>query len=125
MNRRNFIATTGSILATASVAGCSDSGTDASGGNGGSNNGPLVVHSHSLETLQYGNVAVVGRAENVSDSTIGYAQIEVSFYDGNTRLGSGLANINNLRPGSVWEFEAMYMGMDGDRITRYEASVSP
>lgn len=46
-------------------------------------------------------------------------------YNGSTRIGSGMANINNLGAGRRWEFDAMYMGMDGDRVTDYELYVSP
>lgn len=125
MQRRKLLTVIGSTAAATTLAGCTGEEPDTSGDSGGTTEGPLVIRSHRLVESEYGNVSVVGRAENVSDRVLAYAQIEASFLDGNTRVGSGLANISDLQPGRVWEFEAMYLGMDGDRITNYELTVTP
>jgi len=125
MDRRNILKKSAvAIGATIGVAGCSGSEDN---NNSDTNDGPLVIQQHGGQTGEYGNVSVVGLAENVSDRVISYAQIQVYFYnDGDARLGSGLANISNLSPGASWEFKAMYLGTDADRVGGYRiGEVSP
>lgn len=114
MKRRDLLKKAG-VTAGASVvlAGCTGSES------------PLEIITHRMSRGTYGNVAVVGTARNRSDSVIRYAQIEARFFDsGGTRLGSGMANINSLGPGRRWDFEAMYIGMDDDRVSSYEFDVT-
>lgn len=86
--------------------------------------GNLVIESHRGFTSRYGNVGVRGTAVNEGDGEISYTQIEAKFYNArDTRIGSGMDNINGLGPGRTWEFECLYMGMDGDRVDSYKLEV--
>lgn len=60
------------------------------------------------EYLGYYSVTITGVAKNTSGHDLSYASVEYSVYDevGNN-LGTALANINNLRKGDTWRFEAM------------------
>lgn len=50
---------------------------------------------------------VVGTIENISNDTIGYAQVEINVYDSSGAvIGSTLANINNIEPKQRWKFKA-------------------
>jgi len=115
MQRRSFIKKTVATLGvTAGVAGCS----------GGASNA-IEILRHNGQVSQYGTVSVVGTAQNTSDSTVGYAQIEAKFLGpGGARLGTGLANISDLAPGRRWNFECVGIGVGGERVTDYEVSVA-
>lgn len=110
MNRRNFMkaaAVTGIIPA---LAGCSASAE-----------GDLEILSHRMAKGQYGNLYVVGQARNNGDSSMSYASVEVVFLDGGgNQLESGMDNINNLAAGRTWNFEAIYPGMNSQRVYNYE-----
>ena len=112
MNRRNFIKTAVASSGIMTVAGCS-SAEDA-----------LEIQSHRMAQGQFGNIYVVGRAKNTGDKTMDYASVEAVFLDGRgSQLESGMDNINNLAAGRTWEFEAIYPGMDGQRVHSYEIEV--
>lgn len=123
MQRRDFARKVGAALTvgvTGAVAGCGGSSEPST------EQGPLVVQSHRGNMGEYGNVSVVGVAENVSNDTIAYGQIEAYFYDlSGARLGSGLDNINSLGAGRQWNFEAMYLGMDTEQVEEYKLETSP
>jgi hypothetical protein len=62
---------------------------------------------------EYGNVSLAGTATNLTDSTLSYVQISVSFLDASgAQIGTGLANTNNLAAGQRWKWEAMFTEMD-------------
>lgn len=55
----------------------------------------------------------------VADKDYDYLQIEIPCYDENgNNIGSALANVNNLRKGETWKFEAMIL----ERISKYNVS---
>lgn len=52
----------------------------------------------------------------VADRDYDYLQIEIPCYDSEgNNIGSALANVNNLREGETWKFEAMIM----DKVSQY------
>lgn len=62
---------------------------------------------------EYGNVSLAGTATNLTDSTLSYIQISVSFLDSSgAQIGTGLANTNNLAANQRWKWEAMFLEMD-------------
>lgn len=130
MRRREILSKTGVALAAATtLAGCSTDETeresgdsnDGSGGSDESDQKAFTILSHESFQTEYGNVGVEGVGKNNSDETLSYVQIEVYFYDSSdTRLGSGLANINELKAGKKWQWEALYMGSDSEKVDNYE-----
>ena len=52
---------------------------------------------------------IVGVVRNNTDKTYDYLQISFTIYDehGNV-IDSAFANVNNVKPGSTWRFEAMF-----------------
>lgn len=68
---------------------------------------------------EYARMFVYGTCENISDSALSYAQIEVQFLTSdNTILNNGLANVNNLSPGQRWEWEVMYPEFGASNLSR-------
>ena len=52
----------------------------------------------------------------VADKDYDYLQIEIPCYDSNgNNIGSALANVNNLKEGETWKFEAMIF----NKISKY------
>ena len=52
----------------------------------------------------------------VADKDYDYLQIEIPCYDSNgNNIGSALANVNNLKEGETWRFEAMIL----DKVSKY------
>lgn len=74
----------------------------------------LQIVSSKMISEGYGYYKVKGQAKNIGSETLGYASVDVKFYDkkGNL-LDSGIDNINNLAPGETWNFEAYYYGDSG------------
>lgn len=53
-------------------------------------------------------VKVTGKIKNTSGKDLSYLQIEIPIYDADgAKLGTALANINNLKADDVWKFEAI------------------
>ena len=50
---------------------------------------------------------VTGHIANNSSKVYSYVQVEIGLYNGDTLVGSTMANVNNLSPGGVWEFKAL------------------
>ena len=68
------------------------------------------------EYLGYYSVTITGVATNTSGHDLSYASVEYSVYDeAGNNLGTALDNINNLRKGESWRFEAVLFGMLGVR----------
>jgi hypothetical protein len=134
MNRRSFIKTTGGVIAASvGLAGCTgESASGSGGGGGGSGSGSeptatqsqygyaengIGISSWDVYSNDVGNVFAGGEATNISDSELGYVQIQVEFLDStDTRLQTGLANTNNLAAGQTWQWEAIYPGMDTEAV---------
>ena len=112
------------ILAIVAVCGCtgnnnfnnsttqsSGSSNSSSSDSSSSSNAGLQILNHKMVTGDYGNIEVTGQAKNTGSENMGYASVDVKFYDANGNLlGSGLDNINNLGSGETWNFKAMYTG---------------
>lgn len=77
----------------------------------------LEVLEHSMTNDGYWD-HVVGKIKNNTDKTYTYVQVEINLYNGDTLVGSTLANVNNLGPGAVWEFDAIVLEEAGS-YTRY------
>lgn len=57
----------------------------------------------------------VGAIQNTTNTTFGYVQVEINVYDSaGNQIGSTLANVNNLEPGSVWRYKAFVYESNAD-----------
>ena len=57
---------------------------------------------------EFGNLFVIGKLTNRTDSSFSYIQIEINCLDETGAIvGSTLANLNNLEPHETWKFEAI------------------
>jgi len=90
----------------------------------GSNLKILEHHLTREGSSSFPMVTVVGTAQNIGSSRISYGSVEVKFYDSSgALLSNGLDNFNNLDPGEKWNFKAMYMGTDGEKVASYKIGV--
>jgi len=77
-----------------------------------------LVGSSSVETGDYGTKYIVGRIQNTGKKTYSYVQVTINLYDDSgAQVGSTLDNINNLEPGGIWKFKAMWLE---DDATKYK-----
>ena len=52
---------------------------------------------------------IVGVVKNNTNKTYDYLQISFTLYDANDNVvDTAFTNINNIKPGQTWKFEAMY-----------------
>ena len=52
---------------------------------------------------------IVGVVKNNTNKTYDYLQISFTLYDANDNVvNTAFTNINNVKPGQTWKFEAMY-----------------
>lgn len=59
---------------------------------------------------------ITGRIRNNTNRRYDYVQVTFDILDSqDQRVGTALANINGLKPGEIWKFEATYLGDDGAR----------
>lgn len=150
MDRRHLLQTFGGMVAPIAVAGCStddepddsDSGgvDDATDTEAGSTDEPadedtetptesgsdavLELVSHEWYEEDY-SAGVQGEVKNVSDETLDYVAVEVAFYDADgAKLEDGLDNTKDLKPDTVWKFDAMYPDTDTEAVDDYEITVS-
>ena len=82
-----------------------DTGTESTSGSSVS-----VVEKYNIQdvrgTTSYGIVTITGTL--VANKDYEYLQIEIPTYDNNgNKVGSALANINDLEKGETWRFEAV------------------
>lgn len=76
-----------------------------------------------LQLLDYDSTSdgyfsyVVGHVINNSSKTYSYVQVTVGLYNGDVLVGSTLDNVNNLAPGSTWEFKAI---ITDDRANQFK-----
>lgn len=69
--------------------------------------GVHLIGESQIKTEEHGLRHVVGQIKNDTSRSYKYVQVEINLYDAEgTQVGSTLANVNNLEPGSVWEFKA-------------------
>lgn len=56
----------------------------------------------------FGNI-ITGVVKNNTNKTYDYLQISFTLYDANDNVvDTAFTNINNVKPGQTWKFEAMY-----------------
>ena len=115
-----------SILATA----CDDEGTTTHIEHTGPNEATLVVQEEPDSEVEiipaepeedfifveepvampgdFGNI-ITGVVKNNTNKTYDYLQISFTLYDANDNVvDTAFTNINNVKPGQTWKFEAMY-----------------
>ena len=84
----------------------------------------LEILEHKMEYGEYGTLKIVGKAKNVGNEQISYAEIRVKFYDTEDAvIGSSLDNINDLNSEQVWKFEVMYFSMETEEVDHYDIAV--
>ena len=93
--------------------------------------GDLKILDHALTTHEFtggmpqSTAIVKGRAQNVGDSTVGFAQIAVDFYAaGGSLVGSASAITQNLQPGEIWYFSVQLTSTDAWKSVKYEIAAS-
>ena len=63
------------------------------------------------------SMTITGKIRNNTSRNYVYVQALFNVFDSNrNRVGSAMANINNLRPNEIWKFKAMYFGSDGQQF---------
>ncbi len=93
--------------------------------------GELKILDHSLSTHEFtggtpqSTATVKGRAQNVGESPINYAQIAVDFYtkDGSS-VGMASAVTQNLKPGEIWYFSVQLASADAWKSVKYKIVAS-
>lgn len=154
MNRRRYLALTGT-LATTALAGCTgeteedtDSGSNDGGGgsdgddsdSGGDDSGgssdqttaaeqeedqpPVALVEHDTYEEEY-SAGVKGVAENTTDEELGYAEVKVVFLDSDgVQLEEGLDNATDVAAGRQFRFDCIYLGDDFSEVADYEITAS-
>ncbi|MDL0144692.1 FxLYD domain-containing protein [Halobacterium salinarum] len=141
LNRRRYLATLGTTASALTLAGCSESDSEDSGGgnandnsgdssngnsdnSGGNDQSDVEILSHEFYEDEF-SVGVRGTAKNNTDSELSYVQAEAVFLDeSDTQIGEGLANVSDLAAGRKWEFDCMFLGDEPSRIDTYEIELS-
>ncbi|ELZ09281.1 hypothetical protein C479_10685 [Halovivax asiaticus JCM 14624] len=124
MQRRTFLALAGASI-PATLAGCTEnessdrqSGDDSGSGDG---DGPVQFVDHEWYNSGAYEAGVTGQLENVSGDTLSYVEVSVYFLDEEgTQFEEGLDNTSELADGRTWEFDAMFLGDEPDRVDDYE-----
>lgn len=71
---------------------------------------PYTISDEALDTSNPYGVKITGTLVNNTDDDKSYLQIEYNLYDADgAQIGTALANINNLKAGGTWKFEATSM----------------
>ena len=71
---------------------------------------PYTISDETLDTSNPYSVKITGTLVNNTDEDKSYLQIEYNLYDADgAQIGTALANINNLKAGGTWKFEAASM----------------
>jgi hypothetical protein len=136
MERRKVLALGGGLLSV-TIAGCGGEETEfeeGNSGNGGGDGGTESDPDEALEILEHEmvrsdeggpaeQVSIEGRAENVSDRRLSYAEVRARFYnEQGDQIESFIDNVNDLDSGSTWAFEIMYPGIgeDAQEVDSYD-----
>ena len=151
VNRRKVLLSSGVALTTA-LAGCGESesnretgdpdgngnenGNEDDTGTDNSDTGSTEDGSNEEEQLvellnhewyndgQYSS-GVTGQVENVSGETLDYVEVAVYFMDEDgVQFEESYANTSELAADRVWEFDAMFLGDDPQRVDEYEVETS-
>lgn len=71
---------------------------------------PYIISDETLDTSNPYGVKITGTLVNNTDKDKSYLQIEYNLYDADgAQIGTALANIDNLKAGGTWKFEAESM----------------
>lgn len=69
------------------------------------------------------SATVSGILTNTTNQDFSYVSIEFTIYDVNGyNIGTALANLNNLRAGDSWKFEAMLFNFSNSKPVEYEVA---
>lgn len=142
-DRRKFIIGV-STVGTIAIAGCvevdnnddhepeSDNDGNDDGDNDDDDNdnepsqdGPIVVLEHEAYVTNTGSPAVQGVIENVGDTEYPLVTVQAIFFDGDVQLGTGTDVVDNFGQGRRYEFDAVALGVDPERVETYQMSVDP
>jgi hypothetical protein len=70
----------------------------------------LSVSGARIKSGEFNVRSVVGTVKNTATKTYGYVQVSINLYDASGKqVGSTMANVNNLEPGTSWDFEAVIL----------------
>ena len=86
---------------------------------------PYTISDEALDTSNPYGVKITGTLVNNTDEDKSYLQIEYNLYDADgAQIGTALANINNLKAGGTWKFEAASMEKPEDVASWERVDVS-
>ena len=86
---------------------------------------PYTISDETLDTSNPYGVKITGTLVNNTDEDKSYLQIEYNLYDADgAQIGTALANINNLKAGGTWKFEAASMEKPEDVVSWERVDVS-
>lgn len=86
---------------------------------------PYTISDEALDTSNPYAVKITGTLVNNTDDDKSYLQIEYNLYDADgAQIGTALANINNLKAGGTWKFEAASMEKPEDVASWERVDVS-
>ena len=86
---------------------------------------PYTISDETLDTSNPYGVKITGILVNNTDEDKSYLQIEYNLYDADgAQIGTALANINNLKAGGTWKFEAASMEKPEDVVNWERVDVS-
>lgn len=154
MNRRTYLLTAGSTVAGIALGGCTteEEPATASGDTGGASSpaptapstqsagrsktatktaasgsdADMKILSKAFYAGDYGSFGVKGKAENVTDRTLGYVEFLTRYFtaDG-TRVAEGMDNATDVSKGTTITFDsrAMAMDVDPESIDNWELEV--
>lgn len=118
-------AVSGCLVTIAVIAGLYFLGASRDKSSGGSGSGAAEKADLQVSGLDWkysrGMRSAVGTVTNNGRKTYSYAQVEINVYDSSkTLIGSTMANVNNLSPGTSWRFEAPILeeGANEFRVVR-------
>ena len=126
MERRSIVGLIAvvAIVAVTMFAGCVEEPKYEEGAGKPIESKNLEILDHRMETGEFGNLIIEGTAKNSGSASLSYAEVRVKFYDKEgTLLDTSLDNINDLGPGEMWNFKAMYLGTDAKDIDSYKIAV--
>lgn len=81
-----------------------------------------IVNRPKLEVLEYNGMQdgysryIVGKIKNNSKKIYSYVQVSINLYYKGNLVGSTMDNINNLEPGTTWEFKAIIFEKEVDEF---------
>ena len=102
-----------------------DKGSDSSTSGGTAKTEQAEEKKQEPYTSNPYGVKITGTLVNNTDDDKSYLQIEYNLYDADgAQIGTALANINNLKAGGTWKFEAASMEKPEDVASWERVDVS-